>query len=292
MLVQAFLDAPVFETRWRWNATISLAVPRSRGGRKLRAAAAAHARRGPARVRVSGRGRLPREHSGRSRDPRSSARRPDGPRLPRRGDGFRGPQRRAAPHPPWRGDARRPRHARTFGLRARDPRTRSPTRSSTTRRSKSGAATPCRPGAARRRSSDDLGALDPAAIDRVRDEERPDPRDADELHDALHDRRLSPRERAGRCGPGVRRCARVGPSCLPVHHRRDRRAEPLVVAAERLPELDAVHPGAAREPRVDAPASRTRRLGPGTSHRRAAARTAVSRRPDERGSDGALARHR
>ena len=35
VLVQAFLDAPVFETRWRWNATISLAVPRSRGGRKL-----------------------------------------------------------------------------------------------------------------------------------------------------------------------------------------------------------------------------------------------------------------
>ena len=35
VLVQAFLDAPVFETRWRWNATLSLAVPRTRGGRKL-----------------------------------------------------------------------------------------------------------------------------------------------------------------------------------------------------------------------------------------------------------------
>ena len=32
VLVQAFLDAPVFQTRWRWNTTISLAVPRSRGG--------------------------------------------------------------------------------------------------------------------------------------------------------------------------------------------------------------------------------------------------------------------
>src|SRR5690606_27846762 len=32
VLVQAFLDAPVFKTRWRWNTTISLAVPRSRGG--------------------------------------------------------------------------------------------------------------------------------------------------------------------------------------------------------------------------------------------------------------------
>ena len=35
VLVQAFLDAPVFETRWRWNATLALAVPRRRGGRKL-----------------------------------------------------------------------------------------------------------------------------------------------------------------------------------------------------------------------------------------------------------------
>ena len=35
ILVQAFLDAPVFQTRWRWNATISLAVPRNRGGRKV-----------------------------------------------------------------------------------------------------------------------------------------------------------------------------------------------------------------------------------------------------------------
>ena len=32
ILVQAFLDAPVFQTRWRWNATISLAVARMNGG--------------------------------------------------------------------------------------------------------------------------------------------------------------------------------------------------------------------------------------------------------------------
>src|SRR5262249_36125378 len=35
ILIQAFLDAPVFQTRWRWNATISLAVPRNRGGKKV-----------------------------------------------------------------------------------------------------------------------------------------------------------------------------------------------------------------------------------------------------------------
>src|SRR5216117_2936095 len=35
VLVQAFLDAPVFQTRWRWNTTISLAIPRNRGGCKV-----------------------------------------------------------------------------------------------------------------------------------------------------------------------------------------------------------------------------------------------------------------
>jgi ATP-dependent helicase Lhr and Lhr-like helicase len=35
LLVQALLDAPMFATRWRWNASIALALPRFRGGRKL-----------------------------------------------------------------------------------------------------------------------------------------------------------------------------------------------------------------------------------------------------------------
>jgi ATP-dependent Lhr-like helicase len=38
VLVQALLDAPLFTTRWRWNATISLAVRRSRAGKKTPAA--------------------------------------------------------------------------------------------------------------------------------------------------------------------------------------------------------------------------------------------------------------
>jgi ATP-dependent Lhr-like helicase len=35
VLVQALLDAPLFGTRWRWNATASLAVRRMNGGRKV-----------------------------------------------------------------------------------------------------------------------------------------------------------------------------------------------------------------------------------------------------------------
>jgi ATP-dependent Lhr-like helicase len=35
VLVQALLDAPLFQTRWRWNATRALAVVRFRGGKKV-----------------------------------------------------------------------------------------------------------------------------------------------------------------------------------------------------------------------------------------------------------------
>src|SRR5690606_27101348 len=34
-LVQAVLDSPIFTTRWRWAATLSLAVPRNRGSGKV-----------------------------------------------------------------------------------------------------------------------------------------------------------------------------------------------------------------------------------------------------------------
>jgi ATP-dependent Lhr-like helicase len=34
-LVQAILDSPIFETRWRWSTTLSLAVPRNRGGARI-----------------------------------------------------------------------------------------------------------------------------------------------------------------------------------------------------------------------------------------------------------------
>ena len=35
ILVQALLDAPLFDVRWRWNATTALALPRFAGGRKV-----------------------------------------------------------------------------------------------------------------------------------------------------------------------------------------------------------------------------------------------------------------
>ena len=35
VLVQALLDAPLFNVRWRWNATTALALPRFTGGRRV-----------------------------------------------------------------------------------------------------------------------------------------------------------------------------------------------------------------------------------------------------------------
>lgn len=35
LLIQALLDAPLFNVRWRWNATTALALPRYSGGRKV-----------------------------------------------------------------------------------------------------------------------------------------------------------------------------------------------------------------------------------------------------------------
>ncbi|MEX2281625.1 MAG: DEAD/DEAH box helicase, partial [Gemmatimonadota bacterium] len=34
-LIQAVLDSPIFETRWRWTGTLSLAVPRNRNGQRI-----------------------------------------------------------------------------------------------------------------------------------------------------------------------------------------------------------------------------------------------------------------
>jgi ATP-dependent Lhr-like helicase len=117
VLVQAFLDAPVFETRWRWNATLSLAVPRSRGGTKIAPQiqrmlaadllASVFPDAAACLENIPGDRVVP-DH-------------PDRSRLPRRGDGSRGTQRHPRGHSPRRRAARRARHARALGLRARDP---------------------------------------------------------------------------------------------------------------------------------------------------------------------------
>jgi ATP-dependent Lhr-like helicase len=92
-----------------------------------------------------------------------------------------------------------------------------------------------------------LATLDPDAIARVRDEARPDPRDADELHDAL----LT----AGFLLPDE-----VDQGFDPLAaERRATRIRGHWVAAERLPEMLAVHPDAEMDPFITAPPTRTAR---------------------------------
>ena len=139
ILVQALLAAPMFTTRWRWDASIALALPRFRGGKKVP----------PALARMNAEDLLasvfPDQVAcgenivGRHRRARSPAGAPDRARLPRRGDGRRGLRAAAAcagrkPHP-----GRGARSDRAFAARARSAVCAAVRVSSTTHRSKSGA---------------------------------------------------------------------------------------------------------------------------------------------------------
>jgi len=100
-------------------------------------------------------------------------------------------------------------------------------------------------------SAKDIGALDAQAIERVRDEARPDPRDPDELHDALVTAGFLTVEEARAIPPGYfEALTRAG---------RATRVLSMWVAAERLPEMCAVHPEATLEPVIAAPPGRAAR---------------------------------
>ena len=75
----------------------------------------------------------------------------------------------------------------------------------------------------------DIGALDPEAIARVRDEARPDPRDADELHDALVTAGFLTDEDSQSIPLALFDALRLA--------KRATRVRGLWVAAERVPEL-------------------------------------------------------
>jgi ATP-dependent Lhr-like helicase len=111
----------------------------------------------------------------------------------------------------------------------------------------------------------DMGKLDQAAIDRVRDEVWPDPRNADELHDALVELGfVAEQEGAGweqffEELKAERRAAVLATSPLTAGETPD--AVPVVglwVAAERLPQLSVVYPKAKLEPPIAAPESVSR----------------------------------
>ena len=104
-------------------------------------------------------------------------------------------------------------------------------------------------------TASDMGKLDQAAIDRVRDEVWPEPRNADELHDALVELGfLTEAEGSGWqeffAELNADRRAAVMTAGTP--------AKKLWVAAERLPQLQPIYPNAQLEPQIVAPESVSR----------------------------------
>ncbi|HET7696163.1 MAG TPA: DEAD/DEAH box helicase [Vicinamibacterales bacterium] len=247
VLVQAFLDAPVFETRWRWNATLSLAVPRRRGSRKVAPQvqrmlaedllASVFPDAAACLENIPGDRQIP-DHplvTQAVRDCLEEAMDFAGLRavLTRIHAGDLRLVARDTPQPSVL--AYEILDARPYAFLDDAPLEERRSHAVQTRR---GAQT-----------ADDLGALDPAAIARVREEERPDPRDADELHDAL-------------MTAGVLTAAEIGGRQDLVDALRGTRRASMtrlgLVAAERSPELRAVHPDLRFEPDVAPPPSRAR----------------------------------
>ena len=251
VLVQALLDAPLFQTRWRWNTTISLAVPRYRGGRKVPPQlqrmqaddllAAAFPDAAACQENIPGDRQIP-DHplvTQTIRDCLDEAMDVDGLArvLGRIHAGDLQLVTRDTPEPspisheilnarPWAFLDDAPLEERraqaVYQRRATEP-----------------------------SAANDVGSLDPQAIERVRAEVRPDPRDEDELHDALvtagflvdDDVSSLPRQLLERL----------------VATRRATRAGALWLAAERLPELRAVHPNVTLSPPIEVPPLRAAR---------------------------------
>ena len=253
ILVQAFLDAPVFQTRWRWNATISLAVPRNRGGRKVPPQlqrmqaddlmAAVFPDAAACLENIPGDRELPNHPlvNQTVRDCLEEAM--DLPQLQRVLDRIHRGEvtciSRDTPEPSAFCDDIL--NARPYAFVDDAPLEERRTQAVQTRRA----------GGAGR----DVGALDASAIERVRDEVRPDPRDLDECHDALLTCGFMPEEEVERAWC-LELASRGRATRVSVGPTEAGRYVAVWVAAERLPEWLAVHPDARFEPAVMPPSSR------------------------------------
>ena len=275
ILVQALLDAAVFKTRWRWNTTISLAVPRSRGGAKVPPQlqrmqaddlmAAVFPDAAACLENIPGDRELP-DHplvNQTVRDCLDEAMDFNGliAVLTRIHAGELRCVSRDTPEPS--AFAHEIVNAKPYAFLDDAPLEERRTHAVQTRMASDQAGS-------------EMSALDASAIERVQDEERPDPRDADELHDALltvgflrDDEITVPATLLTSSGRATR--ARIGVRGQGEGVRDFRIPDPgpripdpstygVWIAAERLPEFLAVHPSATLEPIITAPPSRAARL--------------------------------
>ncbi len=110
------------------------------------------------------------------------------------------------------------------------------------------------------RTADDLGTLDAAAIERVRDEAWPEPEDGDEVHDAVAWLGLVTMDEAEPWADALdelARAGRVARAAVPVEGNGRRLR--FWLAAERLPEIRAVYGDVELDPTVQAPPAEAER---------------------------------
>lgn len=112
-------------------------------------------------------------------------------------------------------------------------------------------------------SADELGRLDPAAIAAVREEAWPQPRNVDEMHEALTCMGVASDEEAGQQADWrswLQALMQQGrANCLqatPLHH--EQAGQRLWVTAEQLPMLRAIHPDATCTAEIEVPAEYAR----------------------------------
>ncbi|HEX6136446.1 MAG TPA: DEAD/DEAH box helicase [Casimicrobiaceae bacterium] len=261
ILVQAMLAAPMFAVRWRWTAATSLALPRFRGGRKVPAPlqrmraddlmAAVFPDQIACAENIVGEREIPDHPLVRQviDDCLHEAMDIDGlERLLRRiesGDVEIVARDLPAPSPL----AMEILGARPYAYLDDAPLEERRTQAVM----------------ARRWSDDDtagrLGQLDAAAIERVRNEAWPEPASADELHDALLELGFLTRPEIAthrEWEPWLERLADERRATWLARDPaagtgKDRALRDIAVAAERLPQFDALHPHAARRPPIAAP---------------------------------------
>jgi ATP-dependent Lhr-like helicase len=252
LLVQAVLDAPLFTTRWRWNASIALAVRRSSGGKRTPAPLQRMAAEDLLSVVFPDQLACAENMTGGEREI------PDHPLVKQTLDDClheamdverlkslllsmeRGDTHvitRDLPHPSPL--AQEILSARPYAYLDDAPLEERRTQAVASRRW----IDP--------ETAAEFGKLDPAAIDRVREEAWPQAESADELHDALMSLGAITHEEGERSGwsgylEELIAARRAG--------RFDTEGVRLWIAVEQLPQLQAIYPNGNLEPQASVPA--------------------------------------
>src|SRR6266700_987806 len=251
LLVQAMLDAPMFGTRWRWNATRALAVLRARGGKKVPTplqrmeaedlVAAVFPDQLACPENLVGDREIPDHPLVQQTIADCLLEAMDFPGLKRVLEGMAAGQftlvaRDTTEPSPL---AHEVINAKPYAFLDDAPLEERRTQAVITRRGLDV------------KTAEELGRLDQAAIDRVRDEAWPDARSADELHDALLVIGAIPSAECGTRNAEWQgwfdELARAGRATTLLREPR------LWIAAERLPMLEAAFPGAKCQPALSVP---------------------------------------